>query len=65
MDDASGAIACPCCGGSLTKAQIASLRAQLGVQDEAPLARLPAGSMFIDPHCHMISRTTEPRIKLH
>lgn len=59
MDDASGAISCPCCGGSLTKAQIERLRAQLGVQDQPPLARLPAGSMFIDPHCHMISRTTD------
>ncbi|MBU3078986.1 TatD family hydrolase [Sphingomonas quercus] len=52
-------IACPCCGGALTEAQLADLRAQLAAEPQSPLASLPAGAMFIDPHCHMISRTTD------
>ncbi|MDB5439647.1 MAG: tatD, partial [Caulobacteraceae bacterium] len=69
MDDATGltcepaspgAIPCPCCGVDLTSAQIAALQAQLAAQPPQDLtSRLPAGSMFIDPHCHMIARTTD------
>jgi predicted metal-dependent TIM-barrel fold hydrolase len=55
---ASPAAACPCCGGTLTGEQIASARAQLAAEEEFS-GHLPAGSMFIDPHCHMISRTTD------
>jgi uncharacterized protein len=51
-------IACPCCGGSLTAEQIAALRAQLAAEP-ASSNDLPAGTMFIDPHCHMIARTTD------
>ena len=56
--DVPGEIACPCCGEALTSAQIAALRSQLAVEP-LELTALPAGSMFIDPHCHMISRTTD------
>ncbi len=56
---APGAIACPCCGGAMTSDQIEALRVQLAATPQAPLANLPPGSMFIDPHCHMISRTTD------
>lgn len=52
------AIACPCCGGALTVDQIASLKAQLAAEP-AFANDLPAGTMFIDPHCHMIARTTD------
>jgi predicted metal-dependent TIM-barrel fold hydrolase len=51
-------IACPCCGGALTPEQIASLKAQLAAEP-AFSSDLPAGAMFIDPHCHMIARTTD------
>src|SRR3984885_14795552 len=51
-------IACPCCGGALTAEQIASLRAQL-VGEQVSSNDLPAGTMFVDPHCHMIARTTD------
>jgi len=51
-------ISCPCCGRALTVEQIASLKAQLAAE---PALRndLPAGMMFVDPHCHMIARTTD------
>jgi uncharacterized protein len=51
-------IACPCCGGALTPEQIASLEAQLAAEP-AVSSDLPAGAMFVDPHCHMIARTTD------
>src|SRR5262249_38374091 len=49
-------LACPCCGGSLV------LHADNGTVkiEAAEVARtLPAGTMFVDPHAHMISRTTD------
>lgn len=56
-------IACPCCGTALTPEQIASLRAQLAA--EPTFANdLPAGTMFIDPHCHMIARTTDDYVAM-
>ena len=51
-------IACPCCGGALTAEQIASLKAQLAAEPGFS-SDLSAGTMFIDPHCHMIARTTD------
>jgi uncharacterized protein len=51
-------IACPCCGGVLNAAQIAALRAQLAAEPVFT-GNLPVGTMFIDPHCHMIARTTD------
>jgi predicted metal-dependent TIM-barrel fold hydrolase len=51
-------ISCPCCGGALTPEQIASLKAQFATEP-AFSSDLPAGTMFIDPHCHMIARTTD------
>ncbi len=51
-------IACPCCGGALTAEKIASLKAQLAAEP-AFSGELPPGTMFIDPHCHMIARTTD------
>lgn len=56
-------VACPCCGGTLTPAmleQIMAAAAQLegGRRDGRAL---PAGGsgMLIDPHAHMIARTTD------
>lgn len=56
------ALPCPCCGGSLTPQMIRSLMEQL---QKLPMQhtkeqRISARSeqMFIDPHAHMISRTT-------
>jgi predicted metal-dependent TIM-barrel fold hydrolase len=51
-------ITCPCCGGALTAEQIASLKARLAAEP-AFSGDLPTGTMFIDPHCHMIARTTD------
>src|SRR5271163_1256511 len=59
-DDAAASrasIDCPCCGGRLTAEQIAKLRAELAAADGA--VDLPVGTMFIDPHAHMIARTTD------
>jgi uncharacterized protein len=51
-------ISCPCCGRALTSEQIASLKAQLAA-GPAFATDLPTGTMFVDPHCHMIARTTD------
>ena len=61
---AEGSIPCPCCGGSLTPAMLkdilaAARRAENGEAASAPAPRLAAGTMIIDPHAHMISRTTD------
>ena len=54
QSDAS--LACPCCGAGLTyKKKGASAALEIAVR-EMPAA---AGRMFIDPHAHMISRTTD------
>jgi len=55
---AGGGLLCPCCGsGLLLKKNGASARLEVeSVAREMPAA---AGRMFIDPHAHMISRTTD------
>lgn len=56
-------VACPCCGGTLTPAMLAQLVADAGRMQQArhAAAQLPAGGsgMLIDPHAHMIARTTD------
>ena len=61
---AEGAIPCPCCGGTLTPAMLkeilaAARKAENGEAAPAPAPRLAAGTMIIDPHTHMSSRTTD------
>ena len=51
-------ITCPCCSNVLTHDQIASLKTQIAAELVYPSDLMP-GSMFIDPHCHMIARTTD------
>ena len=53
-------VSCPCCGVGLTVVQVAAQRTELAAQaaDESAVA-LPVGTMFIDPHTHMIARTTD------
>lgn len=57
------AVACPCCGGTLTPAMIEQIAAQAAQarDGQAAARRLPAtaGGMLIDPHAHMIARTTD------
>ncbi|MFL5035594.1 MAG: TatD family hydrolase [Microvirga sp.] len=58
---AAEAVPCPCCGGTLTPQMIdqilaAARRPRDGGATAAPLG---AGTMIIDPHAHMISRTTD------
>lgn len=58
------ASACPCCGGRLSDEMVEQLaRAWLAENPEAAGLRrglvLPPGSMFVDPHAHMIARTTD------
>lgn len=60
---AERAIACPCCGGTLTPAMLAAIMdeaAQLRA-GQAQFRQLPAAGsgMLIDPHAHMIARTTD------
>jgi predicted metal-dependent TIM-barrel fold hydrolase len=55
------AVACPCCGETLS-AEV--LRGLLAAAENAPPPQratpsLGAGRMIIDPHAHMISRTTD------
>jgi len=51
-------LACPCCGTRLTLKQ-AGHKMALEPGDEGRLLPTAAGTMFIDPHAHMISRTTD------
>jgi predicted metal-dependent TIM-barrel fold hydrolase len=60
---ADRSMGCPCCGGALAAEQIASLAHQLAGQS-ALSPELPVGSMFIDPHCHMIARTTDDYVAM-
>jgi uncharacterized protein len=55
-----GHIGCPCCGVRLDGEKAAAMRAFLA-EEARDLALAPAdpGTMFIDPHAHMISRTTD------
>jgi predicted metal-dependent TIM-barrel fold hydrolase len=60
----STALACPCCGGSLTPQMLRDLvdEANRLAAEGRPRERGPAlerGAVFIDPHAHMISRTTD------
>jgi predicted metal-dependent TIM-barrel fold hydrolase len=49
---------CPCCGSQL--ALFAGKgRARLEIENSSHLLPVEAGAMFIDPHAHMISRTTD------
>jgi predicted metal-dependent TIM-barrel fold hydrolase len=61
-EQSSGGVACPCCGGSLSLATLESLLEQARAHDGGTPDRsgmsLRAGAMIIDPHAHMISRTT-------
>lgn len=54
----SRSLTCPCCGSTLSDTQIASLKAQIAAA-LASSNNLPTGTMYIDPHCHMIARTTD------
>jgi len=51
-------LACPCCGSRLTLSG-SNGTARLHADEPALLVPSGAGSMFIDPHAHMISRTTD------
>ena len=49
---------CPCCGSRLAL-QRANGKASLKVEEAGRVLPAAAGTMFIDPHAHMISRTTD------
>jgi uncharacterized protein len=60
--DAGPAVPCPCCGGTLTEAMLRDLldRARRLEERADNAVRRPIGpDLFIDPHAHMISRTTD------
>ncbi len=60
-DDAtpSATVGCPCCGGTLTAAMLeALLERAVAAGAAAPRPLLPTTATYIDPHAHMISRTT-------
>jgi uncharacterized protein len=58
-------ISCPCCSGILSPAQIAELRVRLAAEAaDMSAVTLPPGTMFIDPHTHMISRSTDDYIAM-
>lgn len=49
-------LTCPCCGARLT---LGATGAGPRLEADAVSPSLPVGTMFIDPHAHMISRTTD------
>lgn len=57
------AVGCPCCGGSLTPAMVERIVAEAAQLEGRRISahRLPSGDsgMLIDPHAHMIARTTD------
>src|SRR3954447_2459098 len=55
---AADALACPCCRSSLTLKKTNG-SALLEVSEDGHSVPAAAGRMFIDPHAHMISRTTD------
>jgi predicted metal-dependent TIM-barrel fold hydrolase len=61
IDEAATSISCPCCGGTLTPKMIEQiLEAARRPRESGPMPpALAAGTMIIDPHAHMISRTTD------
>src|SRR3712207_2024288 len=55
-------IPCPCCGGTLTETMLRDLLERARALEAAPRqpSRGPLGhDLLIDPHAHMISRTTD------
>ena len=56
--DAASGLACPCCGASLAL-QRENGTARLEAGDAERMLPVAAGTMFIDPHAHMIARTTD------
>src|SRR5438105_5136845 len=60
-DGSNGAIdrlICPCCGSRLSLKGINGTT-RLELEQEGHAMPAAAGTMFIDPHAHMISRTTD------
>lgn len=58
LEEVNEKFACPCCGSRLT---LRRNERTSGIEAELGASILPAavGRMFIDPHAHMISRTTD------
>ncbi|MFL5115849.1 MAG: hypothetical protein ACJ8DG_09440, partial [Microvirga sp.] len=58
---AAEAVPCPCCGGTLTPQMIDQIlaAARRPREEATPVTALGTGAMIIDPHAHMISRTTD------
>ena len=58
---AEATISCPCCGGMLTPQMIDQIlaAARRPREEATPVTALGTGAMIIDPHAHMISRTTD------
>jgi predicted metal-dependent TIM-barrel fold hydrolase len=56
--DQPAKLLCPCCGARLALLG-ANGAARLEAEQAAALVPAAAGAMFIDPHAHMISRTTD------
>jgi predicted metal-dependent TIM-barrel fold hydrolase len=55
--EAATRFACPCCGSRL-RLSTANGSAIVAAEDAGRAVPAAAGTMFIDPHAHMISRTT-------
>ena len=61
-DNGQGSLTCPCCGGTLTSEMLNGLLAaarRIDAREASPQRSLGADRMIIDPHAHMISRTTD------
>ena len=60
---ALGSLQCPCCGSRLALGE-GNGTAQLIAEDTSGPMPTAAGNIFIDPHAHMISRTTNDYIAM-
>jgi predicted metal-dependent TIM-barrel fold hydrolase len=56
---AGAGLVCPCCGVSLTPERLRAALSEARARGEGGARTLPRGAMMIDPHAHMISRTTD------
>src|SRR5215469_6243433 len=57
-EEAREKLSCPCCGSRLTYRKNGHAAA-LEIDESGTALPAAAGTMFIDPHAHMISRTTD------
>src|SRR5258705_619094 len=65
LNGGTNSLQCPCCGSRLALGQSnGNGTAHLVAEDAGGLVPAAAGNIFIDPHAHMIARTTDDYIAM-